>query len=68
MIQTRLMFHNAFSRGVMIDKLLKLQEESGKDTTPNTDPSGSVPKGAGYQAEGADPTKPPVRLRIHWIH
>ena len=56
-IQTRLMFHNAFSRGVMIDKLLKLQEESGKDTTPNTDPSGSVPK-AGYQADGADPTKP----------
>jgi len=56
-IQTRLMFHNAFSRGVMIDKLLKLQEEGSKDTTPNTDPSGSVPK-AGYQAEGADPTKP----------
>ena len=78
-IQTRLMFHNAFSRGVMIDKLLKLQEENQKDSTPNTDPAGSVPHKAGYQAEGADSTKPQfdfasigfierrskIRLRLH---
>ena len=55
-IQTRLMFHNAFSRGVMIDKLLRMQQES-KDTTPNTAPSGSAPTVAGGSFQG-DPTDP----------
>ena len=55
-IQTRLMFHNAFSRGVMIDKLLRMQQES-KDTTPNTAPSGSAPTAAGGSFQG-DPTDP----------
>ena len=58
-IQTRLMFHNAFSRGVMIDKLLRMQQES-KDTTPNTAPSGSAPTatGASFRGDPNDPSRP----------
>lgn len=42
MIQTRLMFHNAFSRGVLIDKLLRKAEESSKDAPVNTSSEPSV--------------------------